>query len=263
MKDPVDLFSNHSHHYKAFRPSYPSALYGDVLSHTKGRKLCWDCATGNGQVAVEMAKHFQLVHATDISKYQLLQAPKLSNIHYAHGRAEKTTFDDASLDLITVGQALHWFDQLAFNKEAKRVLCPGGSIAVWTYGLLRISPLVDQVIDEFYSDIMGAYWAPERSHVDSKYADIPFDFSNVRKFQYRLELSWTLNHLEGYLNTWSSVQKYKETNDEKNPVAWVMNRIDSRQGPKSKLAVEFPLYLQMGQNGTNADSRPQIHCDNA
>ncbi|NND05026.1 MAG: class I SAM-dependent methyltransferase [Saprospiraceae bacterium] len=248
MRDPIDLFSRHSRHYKTFRPSYPSALYHDVLSFTSGRKCCWDCATGNGQVAVEMAKHFQSVCATDISRHQLLQSPTLSNIHYVQGRAEKTAFDDASFDLITVGQALHWFDHLAFNMEAKRVLRPGGSIAVWTYGILRISPSIDAIIDEFYRDVIGPYWAPERSHVDSKYADIPFDFSNVRKFQYRLQLTWTLRHLEGYINTWSSVQKYKETNGEKNPVKWIMDRIDSILASENSLTVEFPLFLQIGQN---------------
>ncbi|WP_211263129.1 methyltransferase domain-containing protein [Thioalkalivibrio nitratireducens] len=49
-------------------------------------------------------------------------------------------------DLITVGQALHWFDFPAFYAEAARVLRPGGVLAAWGYGLMQVSPAVDAAV---------------------------------------------------------------------------------------------------------------------
>jgi hypothetical protein len=49
---PKDLFSNHASLYSKFRPSYPQELYDYVLSFVENRNKAWDCATGNGQVAV-------------------------------------------------------------------------------------------------------------------------------------------------------------------------------------------------------------------
>jgi len=247
LKKPIDLFSKQAQHYKTYRPSYPDQLYADILSITHGRHACWDCATGNGQVAHELAKHFPRVYATDISQQQLDQAPRKSNICYSMERAEKTTFEDNAFDLITVGQALHWFDHEAFNTEARRLLRPMGIIAVWCYGVLRVHAKIDAIIDEFYREIVGPYWAPERRHVDMNYADIPFHFSNIRTYEYAYIKSWTLHQFEGYLNTWSSVQKYKQIHPNSDPVTWVVDRIKPLAEHNEVFSVRFPVFLQTGR----------------
>lgn len=247
MKKPLDLFSEQAHQYKVYRPSYPDQLYTDILSITHGRHACWDCATGNGQVAEELAKHFVQVYATDVSQQQLDQAPRKSNISYSTERAEETSFADNAFDLITVGQALHWFDHEAFNTEVKRLLQPSGIIAVWCYGVLRIHAEIDAIIDEFYRDIVGPYWAPERDHVDRNYADIPFHFSEVQTQHYEFVQSWTRHQLAGYLNTWSSVQKYKQIHTGSHPVKWVTDRIEPLLEDEEVLQVRFPIFLQTGR----------------
>ena len=66
---------------------------------------------------------------------------------YAVSAAEKTLFGDNSFDLVTVAQAIHWFDFKAFYSEVKRTLKHGGLLAVITYGLLKINVDADKIIN--------------------------------------------------------------------------------------------------------------------
>ncbi|HEX6226203.1 MAG TPA: class I SAM-dependent methyltransferase, partial [Chryseolinea sp.] len=119
-----DLFSSHSKIYAAFRPTYPKALYEFIFQHVGGKNSAWDCATGNGQVAKYLSYYFDKVYATDISQQQLDQAAREENIFYSKTPAERTGFPDDQFDLITVAQALHWFDRDSFYSEALRVAKP-------------------------------------------------------------------------------------------------------------------------------------------
>src|SRR5688572_9865875 len=114
-----DYFSGHSKLYAAFRPTYPAALYDSIFSHLKNKTTAWDCGTGNGQVAGYLSEHFATVCATDISKPQLDHAVRAPNIFYTLSPAERTEFPDQHFDLITVAQAIHWFDRELFYKEVK------------------------------------------------------------------------------------------------------------------------------------------------
>ena len=105
----LDRFSAQAVAYARFRIDYPAALYEWLLPLVPGRQRAWDCATGNGQVAVVLAAYFAEVEATDLSANQLGQAPVRSNIHCQVARAEHTPFSGRAFGLITVGQAVHWF----------------------------------------------------------------------------------------------------------------------------------------------------------
>jgi len=119
-----DNFSTQSDDYAKFRPVYPRELIDYLLSLTDTHETCWDCGTGNGQLAVKLAGHFDKIFATDISEKQLSNATHKPNIAYSKQPAEQTNFPDRSFDLITVAQAAHWFDHERFNREVKRVLKP-------------------------------------------------------------------------------------------------------------------------------------------
>ncbi|MEM9143678.1 MAG: class I SAM-dependent methyltransferase, partial [Bacteroidota bacterium] len=167
MKEALDRFSGHSKSYKKFRPVYPQTLYTELLSHMDSRESCWDCGTGNGQVALALARYFQTVYASDISREQIQNAEQPKNVQFHVERAESTSFESNFFDLITVAQAIHWFDLDAFGKEVYRVSKNGGLLAVWGYGLLRISKKIDARIDAFYSGVVGPYWDRERRHIDN------------------------------------------------------------------------------------------------
>ncbi|HSD13773.1 MAG TPA: class I SAM-dependent methyltransferase, partial [Flavobacterium sp.] len=112
-----DYFSEISTGYSQFRPRYPEEMLQEVVSLVKDKNTALDVATGNGQVASRLSEFFQTVYGTDISENQLKQAPEIQNVIYKKMPAEQTDFTAAQFDLITVAQAIHWFDFDAFYKE--------------------------------------------------------------------------------------------------------------------------------------------------
>jgi len=75
-----DNFSKQASVYAKYRPTYPPALFDFILKQIKNKQAAWDCGTGNGQAAKELAKHFEKVFGTDISQKQIDNAYKASNI---------------------------------------------------------------------------------------------------------------------------------------------------------------------------------------
>ncbi|MFO8025201.1 class I SAM-dependent methyltransferase [Thiohalophilus sp.] len=68
---------------------------------------------------------------------------------YLCSTAEQLPFTDSTFDLISVAQAAHWFDHARFNREATRLLKPGGVLAIRGYGLFSISPAIDALINDY------------------------------------------------------------------------------------------------------------------
>jgi SAM-dependent methyltransferase len=239
-----DLFSGHANQYAAFRPAYPKSLYDFIFSYVKNFDACWDAGTGNGQVARDLSARFKKVMATDISVKQIENAYQSENIFYSIA-GETTHFSEKSFDLICVGQAIHWFDREKFYAEVKRVAKPGAIIAVWGYGLLAIDPAIDLLVKDFYLNIIGPYWDAERKLIDQEYKTISFLFSEIETSSFSFSVQWTLPELQGYLSTWSSVQKYileKNTN----PVQGLVNQIQ-QLWKFEKREIQFPLFLRLGR----------------
>jgi ubiquinone/menaquinone biosynthesis C-methylase UbiE len=240
-----DNFSRQADVYAKYRPSYPKELFDFIVGHVKQRAAAWDCATGNGQAAKELAAWFEKVEATDISQKQLDKAIATHNIIYSVQAAEQTAFADNSFDLITVSQALHWFNFEKFYTEARRVAKPGSWLAVWMYSLLRISPAIDTIIETYHYETLHDYWDNERKYVDNNYTTVPFPFPEINTPSFSITYHWTLEELEGYFNTWSALQKYITANEE-NPVPALIQRI-GEQWTGAKMKIVFPIHLRMGQ----------------
>jgi len=241
-----DLFSKQAAAYAAFRPSYPQTMFDFLLTHVKGRKAAWDCATGNGQVATVLARYFETVYATDISQKQLDEAPKLSNVVYSQSPAEKTTFAGNSFDLITVGQALHWFDQPEFFREVNRVGKKGGLLAVWGYSFLQIHPTIDTVIANFYHNIVGKYWDEARKLVEDEYRSIYFPFREIVTPTFYINVEWNLTHLAGYLSSWSATQRFIEQ-EGTDPVPSTILAISRFWKDDEGKNITFPLFMRSGK----------------
>lgn len=241
---PKDYFSSHAQLYAAFRPTYPEELYQFIFDHVKEKSIAWDCATGNGQVAGFLSKHFKDVYATDISQQQLDNAIQADNIHYSLSPAEITTFPDNNVDLITVGQALHWFDLDKFYREVKRVSKPNGVLAVWGYSFLSISSTIDPLILDFYENTVGPYWDNARKLVEDSYRSIPFPFKEIQTPAFYNKFRWNLEQLEGYLTTWSSTQKYIRENNF-NPVIPLLEKIKPLWEIEFQ-EITFPVFMRTG-----------------
>ncbi len=247
-----DHFSDRSGGYASFRPVYPAELFDYLAAHCELSECAWDCATGNGQAARSLSTHFRRVIATDASTNQIAAAELDTGIDYRVAKAEQSGIETSSVDLITIAQALHWFDLERFYTEAKRVLKPRGLIAVWCYDLFLSSKEIDAVINYFYSDILGGYWPPERRHIEAHYHDLPFPFTLLHEAnfssdpfpEFYMRADWDIEQVIGYLSTWSAVTHYQKDNNS-NPLKIIEPALRKAWG-NGKQLLNWRLYLIAG-----------------
>ena len=241
-----DLFSNGSDKYARYRPVYPEELYSYIFSFVKNFDVAWDCATGNGQAATALAKHFNKVIATDISPNQIEHAVSAGNIEYIVAPADNSTIPDNSVDLVTVAQAYHWLDPVAFKKEVQRVCKPGGVIAIWMYSNpITGETSVDHALSRFYRRIVGPYWDPARKLVDDHYTTVSFEFEEMPSREFEMELSWKKEDLLNYVATWSAVKGYLEQNNS-DPLPLLEESLSPHWQTDIKKVV-FPIDLRIGR----------------
>ncbi len=244
----ADHFSGVASEYAEFRPRYPDALFDWLAALAAHRDLAWDCATGSGQAAVALASRFERVIATDASAGQIAVAPPHPRVEYRVAPAEASGLPPASVDLLTVAQALHWFDRPAFYAEARRVMRPGGIVAAWTYGHPSIDePRADAVLQRFYSETVGLYWPEERALVDAGYRTIDFPFAEVAPPPFEMETRWTLVSLVGYVSTWSAVTRFREAG-KGDPVPAFAEALATHWGDRGlPRRIAWPLALRVGR----------------
>ncbi|HSP41150.1 MAG TPA: class I SAM-dependent methyltransferase [Gillisia sp.] len=239
-----DNFSEVSNEYSRFRPGYPQELYNFLKTEIKCFERAWDCGTGNGQVAVPLSQMFRMVYATDISTNQLQNATPGNNIIYSRQPAEKTNFGSEMFDLVTVGQAIHWFDFDQFYGEVNRTLKKDGSIAVMGYGLVNTDPETQELIHQLYYNILDSFWDPERKFIEQKYSTIPFPFRERPVPIFNTILNWNIHQLVGYLKTWSAVQHFIKKNGY-DPVQEIIPELELSFGKGGE--VTFPIFLRLGK----------------
>lgn len=202
-----DYFSAYAAEYATFRPRYPAEVFDFVASIAERRGTAWDCATGSGQAAVPLADRFNRVIATDASAEQIAHATPQSRVEYRVALADASGLDSASVDLVTVAQALHWLPFEPFFAEVRRVIAPGGALAIWCYTRPELANDLDGMLLDFYSGRCGPYWSPERALVDSGYSSVAIPIDELNAPPMYIEARLTLAEFGGYLRTWSAVRK--------------------------------------------------------
>jgi SAM-dependent methyltransferase len=240
-----DKFSDNAYRYARYRPGYPNDLFEFIMAQVTEKDLAWDCGTGSGQTAINLASLFKNVYASDISAAQIANAVSAENISYCIEPAEKSSLLTNSVDLVTISQALHWFDHHAFYEEVKRVSKKNGIIAAWTYSLWQVNAEVDDILHNYHFNTLKSYWDPEREHVDNGYANLPFPFKRINTPTFTISLQWSLNDLKGYLNTWSAIKKFQSIN-KYNPVDQVIENISRIWPAPETRSITFPLHLLIG-----------------
>jgi len=241
-----DHFSRQSVAYSRYRPGYPARLVEFVAAQAPGRRVALDCATGNGQAAVALAGHFDAVLAVDGSASQLSRARPHPHVHYVAGLAERLPLRERSVDLVSAAQAAHWFDFESFHAECRRVLVPEGVVALWTYEKFRVNEAVDAVIDDFYTNVVGGDWPPERRYVEQGYRTLPFPWHELAAPAFELETDWGLEQVVGYLATWSSVQRFKERTGQ-DPLPALAARLAALWPRSDALRLRWPIHLRLGR----------------
>lgn len=249
-----DHFSKQAGDYAKFRPRYPREMFEYLGSVASSRQLAWDCGTGNGQAAVGLASVFDRVIATDASENQITNAEPHGRVDYRVAPAENSGIGSGTIDLIMVAQALHWFHLDGFYAEVRRVLKPNGALAASAYNLLTIEPLVDEVVNRYYYEVVGSFWPPERKLVE-QFADLPFPFHEINPPKFEMTARWNLDHLLGYLRTWSSTQRFIATKGN-DPLEQIADELRNVWGtPEQTRTVIWPLSLRIGVNEPGDSSR--------
>lgn len=246
--NPPDHFSSVARVYVQARPHYPPELFEWLATLSTGHALAWDCGAGSGQASVALARYFDRVEATDLSAAQITQAVVHPRVTYRVAPAEDSGLAGGSVDLVTVAQALHWFDHPRFFAEVDRVLALGGAFAAWTYGTLSVEDEpVNRLIEMFYHETVGPYWPPERRLVESGYRSIPFPFTPVEAPMFQMALDWTLPELLAYFRSWSATARYVRDCGE-DPVAPLGEQLGPVWGDaKAPRRVRWPLSVLAGR----------------
>jgi len=242
-----DHFSAQADSYARYRPRYPEALFEWLVAQAPGHHLAWDCGTGSGQAAVALAAHFDRVIATDPSGEQVAHAVPHPKVRYLVGPAEEPPAEAIGADLVTCAQAFHWLDQARFFPALASVLRPGGVFAAWGYGLHTITPAVDTIVRDYYTNIVGSYWPPDRKHIESQYRTLPFPLVEIELPDISMTAEWSLAGLLGYLDSWSATRRYLKDRGE-HPLDRVRARLGIAWGAEGQRTVTWPLFARVGRS---------------
>lgn len=244
-----DHFSKQANIYLQARPSYPDELFAYLASLAPGKQLCWDCATGNGQAAVSVAKYFEKVIATDGSDKQIANAIATPNVVYRVGTAEESGLEDSSVDLITVATAAHWFKHDAFYAEAERVAKPNGVLAVWTYSEAGINAEIDTLMEWFMYDYLHDYWPDGRWYVRNKYTTLPFPYKAIDTPIFYCKMEWDVQHWLNYVKSWSAYNAYV-TKHSTHPLDVLVPKLNTLWPEGETKLVTWPLHLKCARLNT-------------
>jgi ubiquinone/menaquinone biosynthesis C-methylase UbiE len=203
----IDAFSDAAEEYANFRPAYPPTLFKTLAMLAPATHSAWDCGTGNGQAAVGLAEFFESIEATDASAEQIARAQPHPHVRYRAAPAEASGLTDNSVDLVSVAQALHWFDRDRFFAEAQRIARPGALMAVYGYNWFYITPTLDALTERFLLQPVMSFWSANNRLLWDGYRTIVFPFQEVTSPNLAIHLTWTLDQLFDYYLTWSAPRR--------------------------------------------------------
>ena len=203
----IDAFSDTAERYAATRPTYPSSLFERMAELAPSRKSAWDCGTGNGQAAIGLADFFESIDATDASAEQIAHAQSHPRIRYNVVAAEASGLPAESMDLISVAQALHWFDLDRFFREVNRIARRRALFATYGYSWFYITPAIDALVERWLLEPVQSYWSPNNRLLWDGFRTIPFPFEELTAPCLAIHLTWTLDQLFEYYLTWSAPRR--------------------------------------------------------
>ena len=248
MSQFKDHFSGHAGIYRDARPTYASALFEWLARQAPDLDLAWDCGCGNGQATAALAGHFARVIGSDPSSAQIANAQPRANVEYRVEPAEQSTLASASVSIVTVAQALHWFDHARFFAEVRRVLKPRGVFAAWAYADCSSDvAAIDAVKDRLYNDLTGPYWPPERTLVETGYRTIDITLSEIAAPPFPMIAHWNVDQLLAYFRSWSATQRYIKALGA-DPVSIIEPDLRAAWGDAATLRdVRWQLHLRAGR----------------
>jgi len=136
--DPKKRFSSRVENYIKYRPTYPSEIvkYLKEIDILKEDSVIADIGSGTGILSEVFLKNGNIVHGVEPNADMRNAAESIlkiySNFISIDSSAENTKLKAKSINLITVGQAFHWFDIKQAKKEFRRILKENGNVVlIW------------------------------------------------------------------------------------------------------------------------------------
>ncbi|MFW9771249.1 MAG: class I SAM-dependent methyltransferase [Candidatus Heimdallarchaeota archaeon] len=136
--DPKERFSSRVENYIKYRPKYPWEVINFLIEKELllSDSIVADIGSGTGILSELFLKNGNLVYGVEPNKDMRAAAEKLlsnyANFNSVEGSAENTGLKENSIDLITAGQAFHWFDVKKTKKEFIRIIKPMGYVVlIW------------------------------------------------------------------------------------------------------------------------------------
>lgn len=242
-----DHFSGHANAYVQHRPRYPEALFTWLASVIRGREVGWDAGTGNGQVAIALTEHLDRVVATDASADQLAHAEPHERVEYRHEPSDRVSVPDRSVDLITAGAAVHWFDLDGFYGEVRRVAKNDAVIALFSYGPRDIADAIGPAVRRFHEEVLDGFWPERIQYVHDRYTTLPFPFEPIAAPAFEMSAEWNLGEMLAFLETWSAAQRYFEERGTR-ATAQIAAELTAEWGdPARRREIRYPLFLRAGR----------------
>ncbi len=160
--EPTRRFSGRVENYALYRPSYPPETL-DLLEAKCGLApgaAVADVGSGTGILSRLLLERGAFVHGVEPNREMREAAERLLSDYERFtsvaGSAEVTMLQDSSVDLVTAGQAFHWFDHEAARREFGRILAPGGTVViVWNSPRYDASEFMGdyrRILEEFGTD---------------------------------------------------------------------------------------------------------------
>ncbi|UNP89903.1 class I SAM-dependent methyltransferase [Aeromonas encheleia] len=147
--DSTQRFSARVEAYVKYRPGYPAAML-DFLAQELGMgpaAVVADIGAGTGILTALLAPRVSQLWAVEPNAEMRSAAERLlagaGNLSWHSGSAEATGLPAGAVDLVTVAQAFHWFDRAAFKAECRRLLRPGGRVALIWNDRLTNTPFLE------------------------------------------------------------------------------------------------------------------------
>jgi SAM-dependent methyltransferase len=187
MRNAVIRFSSRVENYIRYRPGYPSGVM-EMLTSECGltdKSSVADIGSGTGILSELFLKNANRVFGVEPNRVMREAGERLlknyANFTSVDGTAEATTLPDRSVDLITAGQAFHWFDRERARPEFARILKPDGWVVIiWNDRQTETSAFLreyEQLLQKCGTD----YAAVDHRNVDAAalaafFAPRPFTF---------------------------------------------------------------------------------------
>ena len=241
-----DHYSGHADAYARHRPRYPDALFAWLASVVPEHELAWDAGTGNGQVGIALAQHFDRVIGTDASADQLAHAAAHERVRYRHEPSDRVSLADGSVDLITAGAAAHWFELDGFYSEARRVAKRRALIALFSYGPREIEDAIHPAVHRFNDEVLRGYWPERIQYVHDRYATLPFPFREIAAPEFVMTAEWNLGELFAFLETWSASQRYFRERGTRAVDEVAAELAEAWGDPERRREIRSPLFVRAG-----------------